>query len=316
MSATDTPALDSLPGAPRESSRRRRPAPQRAGWSGRAFVGLTLALFAVFFGLPLLWLLIAVTKTQGELITSAPFAPGSWAQIGDNLRAVLEFQGGEFTTWLANSAWYAGAALVLTLVVTIPAGYALALTEFRGRKALLVLTLVVMLMPNTALVLPVFLEMNAVGLVGDPLSVILPFSFYPFGVYLTYIYFSTSLPGSLLDAARIDGCSELQVFLRIALPLATPIVALVAFFRFVQNWNNYFLPFVMLPASDTYPAQVGLSSMLSSTTSFNPSAAGSDSVQLPTLALATVISMLPVLVVFLFSQRFLVAGMTAGGTKE
>ena len=71
-----------------------------------------------------------------------------------------------------------------------------------------------MLMPNTALVLPIFLELNAVGLIGNPLAVILPFSFFPFGVYLTYIYFSTSIPRDLLAAARIDGCGEFQVFTR------------------------------------------------------------------------------------------------------
>ncbi|MGH8890223.1 MAG: carbohydrate ABC transporter permease, partial [Acidothermaceae bacterium] len=207
------------------------------------------------------------------------------------------------------------AALVLTLVISIPAGYAMALTKFRGRRTLLVVTLVVMLIPNTALVLPLFLEMNAVGLVNTALAVVLPFSFYPFGVYLAYIYFSSSIPSSLLEAARIDGAGELQVFVRIALPLAMPIIALVGFFNFVQNWNNYFLPFVMLPSSGKYPVQVGLSTLLSSTTAFNPSAAGSGSIELPTLALATVVSVLPVLIIFLFSQRFLVAGLTAGGTK-
>jgi multiple sugar transport system permease protein len=212
--------------------------------------------------------------------------------------------------------YYAVAALVLTLLISIPAGYALALVKFPGRKLLLVLTLVVMLMPNTALVLPVFLEMNAVGLVGHPLAVILPFSFFPFGVYLTFIYFSTSIPANLLEAARLDGCNEFQVFRRVALPLATPVVALVAFFSFVQNWNNYFLPFVMLPLSDRYPIQVGLSTLLSSTPAFNPSSAGAGSVSLSTLALATVFSVLPVLIVFVFSQRFLVTGMTAGGAKE
>jgi multiple sugar transport system permease protein len=173
-----------------------------------------------------------------------------------------------------------------------------------------------MLMPNTALVLPLFLEMNSVGLVGNPWSVILPFSFYPFGVYLTYIYFSTNIPSSLLEAARIDGCGEFDVFFRIALPLATPIVALVGFFSFVQNWNNYFLPFVMLPSSDSYPMQVGLSTLLSSTPAFNPSSAGSESVALPTLGLASIVSVLPVLIIFLFSQRFLVAGLVAGAAKE
>jgi multiple sugar transport system permease protein len=286
------------------------------GWSGRSIIGLMLVVATLFFIVPLVWLLIAATKTEHELAVRSPFAIGSWDTFTSNVRQLFDFQSGAVVRWMRNSAFYSIGALIITLAISVPAGYALALTEFRFRRLLMVTRLVVMLMPNTALVLPVFLEMNKVGLVGQPLSVILPFSFYPFGVYLTYIYFSTSIPRNLLAAARLDGCSEVQVFTRIALPLAAPVVALVAFFSFVQNWNNFFLPFVMLPSSDGYPIQVGLTSLLAATPAFNPSSAGSDSIQLPTLALATIVSILPVLIVFLFSQRFLVAGMTAGGTKE
>lgn len=286
------------------------------GWSGQAVAGVVLTLFVFFFAIPIVWLLLSVTKSAKELTVSNPFSVGSWHDFVSNWNQLFDFQDGAVTTWIANSAVYAVGALVITLIVSIPAGYALALTEFKLRRALLVLTLVVMLIPSTALVLPIFLELNGIGLIGSPLSVILPMSFFPFGVYLTYIYFSTSIPRDLLAAARIDGCTEIQVFTRIALPLGAPIVALVAFFSFVQNWNNFFLPFVMLPSSDGYPVQVGLTSLLAATPAFNPSSAGSDSVQLPTLALATIVSILPVLIVFLFSQRFLVAGMTAGGTKE
>jgi multiple sugar transport system permease protein len=302
--------------ASRGRTTRARGSSRLTGWSGRSIAGLVVLVATLFFIIPLIWLLISVTKTEHELAVRSPFAVGSWDAFTANARQLFGFQSGAVVGWVRNSAFYAVAALVITLAISIPAGYALALTEFRFRRLLMVTTLVVMLMPNTALVLPVFLEMNEVGLVGDPLSVILPFSFYPFGVYLTYIYFSTSIPRSLLAAARLDGCNELQVFTRIALPLAMPVVALVAFFSFVQNWNNYFLPFVMLPSSDSYPMQVGLSTLLSATPAFNPSAAGSGSVQLPALALATIVSMLPVLILFLFSQRFLVAGMTAGGIKE
>ncbi|WP_199828871.1 carbohydrate ABC transporter permease [Streptomyces sp. NRRL B-24085] len=287
-----------------------------SGWSGRSIIGVLLVVFILFFAVPIVWLLLAVTKSSKALVVDHPFSPGSWSAFAANWHQLFDFQDGAVTTWIGNSALYAIGALVITLVVSIPAGYALALTEFKFRQALLVLTLVVMLIPSTALVLPIFLELNSVGLIGSPLSVILPMSFFPFGVYLTYIYFSTSIPRDILAAARIDGCTGFQVFTRVALPLAAPIVALVAFFSFVQNWNNFFLPFVMLPSSDGYPIQVGLTSLLAATPAFNPSSAGSDSVQLPTLALGTIVSILPVLIVFLFSQRFLVAGMTAGGTKE
>jgi multiple sugar transport system permease protein len=290
--------------------------PGVSGWSGRTIVAVVVAIFVLFFLVPIVWLLLATTKSAHSLTVANPFAPGRLKDLATNWHQLFGFQDGAVLTWVGNSALYAVGALVIALVASIPAGYAMALTRFRFRRLLLVLTLVVMLIPNTALVLPIFLELNTVGLIGSPLSVILPMSFFPFGVYLAYIYFSTSIPRDLLAAARIDGCRELQVFTKIALPLAAPIVALVAFFSFVQSWNNFFLPFVMLPSSDGYPIQVGLTSLLASTPAFNPSSAGTQSVQLPTLALATVVSVLPVLIVFLFAQRFLVAGMTAGGTKE
>jgi multiple sugar transport system permease protein len=286
------------------------------GLGGKGLAALVLIAFAFFFGTPIVWLLLATSKSPHQLLTAAPFALGNWDSLVANWNALFAFQQSALLGWLGNSTFYAFSALVIVLLASIPAGYALALTRFRFRRALLVVTLVVMMIPNTALVLPVFLELNAAGLIGNALAVILPFSFFPFGVYLTYIYFSTSIPRDLLSAARIDGCSEIQVFAQIALPLAAPVVGLVAFFSFVQNWNNYFLPFVMLPSSNQYPLQIGLTSLLAATPAFNPSSIGAQTIELPTLALATVISIAPVLIVFLFSQRFLVAGMTAGGTKE
>jgi len=101
----------------------------------------------------------------------------------------------------------------------------------------------------------------------------------------------------------------------VAMPLATPVVALVGFFSFVANWNNYFLPYVMVPGRKA-PVQVGLAEMLSNVPQFNPTNVASTMISLPTLALATIVSVAPVLFIFLFSQRFLVSGMTAGGTKE
>lgn len=284
-------------------------------WLGRATVGVVLVFFSLFFVIPIVWLIIASGKTARDLITTGPFQPGSLQALVDNWNSLASFQDGIIFTWLGNSVFYSLAALAITLLASIPAGYAMALGEFRGRKLLLITTLIVMLIPNTALVLPIFLELSAVKLVGSPLSVILPFSFFPFGVYLTYIYFSTSIPRDLLSAARIDGCSELAVFCRIALPLATPVVALVGFFGFVANWNNYFLPFLTVPGKKA-PIQVGLTELLSNVPAFNPTALGVTSIQLPALALATLLSVLPVLLIFLFSQRFLVGGMTAGGTKE
>jgi multiple sugar transport system permease protein len=292
---------------PTDTIRRRRGLPNPLS-------AIVLTLFVLFFVVPVLWLVLAATKTDEQLVRGGPLSIGSWRGLRANWDALTSFQGNAILLWLRNSALYSFLALVITLCVAIPAGYALAMTEFRGRRVLLVATLIVMLMPNATLVVPLFLEINTVGLVGSMWSIILPYAFYPFGVYLAYIYFGTALPGELLDAARLDGCSEVGVFRRVALPLATPIVALVGFFSFVANWTNYFLPYVMLPSSDQFPVQVGLGTLLSNVPQFNPTA-GTLAIERPVLALATLLAIIPVLVVFLFSQRFLVAGMLAGSTK-
>jgi multiple sugar transport system permease protein len=311
---TDTrvPALDGTAGPPRRVTRR-SPGLSRA--PGQVLAGLLLLVFIVFFILPVVWLLLAATKTDTQLVHGSPLSFGSWHQLRVNWDELTGFQGDAILLWLRNSAVYAFIALAITLAVSIPAGYAMAMMDFRGRRALLVITLVVMLMPATTLVVPLFLEINEVHLVGTLWSVVLPFSFYPFGVYLTYIYFSTALPRDLLAAARIDGCSEFGAFRRVALPLAAPIIALVGFFSFVANWTNYFLPYVMLPQSGQYPVQVGIGLLLTDVPQFNPTAAGG-TVLRPELALATLLAITPVLLVFLFAQRYLVSGLLAGATKE
>ena len=296
-----------------------RSAPAPARWLGRVLVAAVLVFFSVFFVLPLAWLLMAPTKSQTQLTGlngEGPFSFGSFEQLAENWNTLISFQHGIIWTWLGNSVLYSGAALVLTIIVTIPAGYALAMTTFKLRRLVLITTLMVMLIPNTALALPIFLELTAIHLVGTPLAVILPFAFFPFGVYLAYIYFSTTMSRDLLDAARIDGAGEFRVFTKIAMPLATPVIALVGFFNFVGNWNNYFLPFITQPGSRKMPVQVGLAELISSTPVFNPTSVASLTISLPQLAFATLISVAPVFIVFLFSQRFLVSGMTAGATKE
>ena len=281
-----------------------------------AVVAVLVLSLVVFFVLPVVWLLLAPTKTADEVVRDASLAFGSIGNVADAWDHLVAFQDGVVLRWLINSAVYSAGSLVLTLLTSVPAGYALALTDFRGRKLILTTTLVVMIMPSAALVLPIFLELNGLGLIGTAWSVILPFSFFPFGVYLVYIYFATALPRDILDAARVDGCSEWKVFRAIALPLARPVIGLVAFFSFVGNWNNFFLPYLVLPSSDQFPIQVGLNQLLSSTPSFNPVAGAGLDITSPELALAIILAIMPVLVLFGFSQRSLVSGMLAGSTKD
>jgi multiple sugar transport system permease protein len=278
-----------------------------------------LATFAVFFAGPILWLILAPTKSDKALISGSPFSFGSFHHVALAWKHLDAFSSHIYRRWIGNTLYYALTATAITLAVGVPAGYGLAIGRFPGRKLVLSLTLVVMIMPGAALVLPIFLELNAMHLIGRSLSVILPFAFFPFGVYLAYIYYITALPPDLLDAARVDGAGELQTFVRVALPLAKPVLALVFFFSFVADWNNFFLPYVVLADSNQYPITVGLSNLLASTPSFNPSVGGggqSVNIFKPELALATLLAVVPIAIVFVFSQRALVRGLVGGAVKE
>jgi multiple sugar transport system permease protein len=280
---------------------------------------VVLTAFAVFFVAPVLWLLLAPTKSDHALATGGPFSFGSFHQVGLAWKHLDAFSDHIFRAWIGNSLLYAFSATAIVLVTAIPAGYGLAFGDFPGRRVVLSLTLVVMIVPAAALVLPIFLELNSLHLIGSVFSVILPFAFFPFGVYLAYIYYATAVPRDLLDAARADGCGEWLTFRRVALPLAKPIVALVFFFSFVADWNNFFLPYTVLADSSQYPIQVGLSNLLSSTPSFNPAVGGGGqqvNIFRPELALATLLAVVPVAIVFLLSQRALVRGLIGGAVKE
>jgi multiple sugar transport system permease protein len=280
---------------------------------------LILTVFAAFFVVPIVWLILAPTKSDEALVSSGPFAFGSLDNVAQAWEHLDAFSNNIYRAWIGNSLLYALGATAIVLVTGVPAGYGLALSSFPGRRLVLTLTLVVMIMPAATLVLPIFLELNALRLIGSALSVILPFAFFPFGVYLAYIYYSTAVPRELLDAARIDGCGEWSTFRHVALPLAKPVVALVFFFSFVADWNNFFLPYAVLADSAQYPIQVGLSNLLSSTPSFNPATGGGGQqvgIFRPELALATLLAVIPVAIVFLLSQRALVRGLVTGAIKS
>jgi multiple sugar transport system permease protein len=278
-----------------------------------------LAIFAVFFFAPIVWLLLAPTKSDQALVTDPPFGFGSFHNLLRAWHHLDSFSSHLYRRWLENSLVYCTTATVIVLATAIPAGYGLAVGRFPGRRLLLTLTLVVMVMPAATLVLPIFLELNALHLLGGMWSVVLPFAFFPFGVYVAYIYYSTAVPRELLEAARIDGCGEWGVFRHVAMPLAKPVIALVMFFSFVADWNNFFLPYAVLGDSSQFPIQVGLSDLLSSTPSFNPAVGGggqSVNIFRPELALATVLAVVPVALLFMVSQRALVRGLVGGAVKE
>ena len=190
-------------------------------WRPSSILGMMVMIVSsAAFIIPVLWLLIAPTKTRGELTGGdSPLSFGDVSTIGETWSRLMTYNDGQVVRWLINSLGYSLGAVVLTLLMAIPAGYALSMYDFRGRRAVLTATLIAMIIPQAALILPLYLEMVWLGLINTVWSVVLPMALFPFGVYLTYLYYNESLPRSLIEAARLDGASETKIFLLLGLPL-------------------------------------------------------------------------------------------------
>jgi multiple sugar transport system permease protein len=286
------------------------------GYVVRLFI---LLVFAVYFVVPMVWLLIAPSRTPDDLYQNYnPLSFGSINRVVTSWNDIISWQNGEVMLWLGNSVRYALLSLLGSLAVCIPAGYVLAVTRFPGRRLMLWLTLITMILPYSAMVLPTFLELNLVGLVNTQWAVILPAIFFPFGVYLAYVYYGSSLPRELLDAAKVDGCSDLRVFWHIGLPLAKPLLGLLAFISFNANWNNFFGPYVMLNDDTLYNLPVGVANMVSSTSALRPGmhfTPGEIQWVQADAAMLALIMVVPVVIVFLFSMRYVTSGAFTGGVK-
>jgi multiple sugar transport system permease protein len=212
---------------------------------------------------------------------------------------------------------YTVAIVAIACITAVLAGYALAATAIPLKRSLLIITLVAMIIPPVALVLPLFIEISNVQLFDTPAAVILTSSFYPFGVFLAYIYFSTSIPKDIYEAARMDGAGEFATLWRIALPLSKGLFGMLAFFSFSASWVNYFLPYVLLGSAENFTLPVGLGVLFSSTPALNPGNGAQQSViGRPEIALAGLLLAVPILIVFLLSSRLLVRGVLAGSVKS
>jgi len=284
---------------------------------GMFFVNSWLIFFAVISIIPMVWLLLASSKTDPELSSRNPLAFGSLKGYINAWNNLTFFDNGVIGRWVINSILYNSAIVVFATITASLAGFVISASRIRFKKTFLIGTLIMMLIPPVALVIPLFLLMDKVNLIDNPLSVILISSLYPFGAFLSYIYYSTTIPPELYESARLDGCSDWQLYTRIAFPLSGALLGLLAFFAFIGNWANYFMPYVMLYSGENYTLPLGLGFLFSSTPAINPGV-GATSVPIykPEIALAGALIAFPIMVMFLISQKRLIRGMLAGSIKE
>ncbi len=263
-----------------------------------------LTLAAVYFLVPVWWLIVSATKSNTALFNSNGFV-FSGQNLTHNVHDVLTRQDGLFVRWLVNSLLYAGVGGALATLIGVACGYAIAKYDFRGRGLLFGGILAGVLIPSALLTVPLYLLFAKIGLVNTVWAVMIPSVVNPFAVYLGRVYASAAMPDELMEAARIDGAGEIRIFFSIALRLMSPALVTVFLFTFVSIWNNFFLPLIMLSNQNLYPVTLGIFNWYTATREANYNI----------VITGSLLSVIPLVVAFLSLQRFWRAGLTAGSVK-
>ena len=265
----------------------------------KIFVVIVLALLAVFFIFPLYWILTGSLKDAITINARTP----QWFPLEPTLDNYVRLFKQPAIQWLLNTIIIAVAAMALTCITAALAGYALAKKRFWGQTVLFSLLVCAMALPKQVIVIPLLQEMSALGLNNNLLAVILPTVGWPFGIFLMK-QFSETIPTEMLEAARIDGASEVRTFVSIVFPMVKPGVGALAIFTFVNTWNDYFLQLIMLQKREVLTISTGIARLQGEVSSdFGLIMAGA--------ALAAV----PIVAVFLMFQKYFTQGITMGAVK-
>ena len=309
MSSTDLrPAVSPLPEAsPAAPVRRRPPAPPlRRARPGRhprrgltIAVGAALALGALITAFPLIWMLLSSVKPQSE---SIDYPPTLFAQEPTFEYYVQLFTELDFGRYLVNTLIVVAIGAVGLLFMAM-AGYAFAKYDFRGKGGLFFLVLATMMIPVQVTMIPTYLILNGFKLTNTLVGIALPTLVSGFGIFL-FRQFMATIPTELLEAARLDGAGEFRTFLMIVLPMSKPILAVQAVLAFIAGWNSFLWPLIIASDQNLYTLSVGLA-LLNQQLAVNPSLQ---------MAAASVM-VVPILIIFIVFQRYVVQGFALSGLK-
>ena len=307
---TQLPVL-SAPPAPQELARQdKKPTVhgegERPSRGARALAWIVMAVTTLYFLVPVYWLIVASTKSTSDLFSTPGFLFADFNLL-QNLSDLSTYNDGIFWRWMGNSLIYSGIGSVLMTFICLISGYALAMYRFKGRSIVLAAVLGSMLIPQTVLAQPTYLFLVEIGLNDTLWGVLIPSLAYPFGVLLAFVYAQSSVPQELLEAARLDGASEWRAFFSIALKLLSPGGVTIMLFAFIGSWNNFMLPLLVISDARLMPVTVGLSGW---------SQAAITIPGLQTLVVVgALVSIIPIVVVFVSLQRFWRSGLAAGGVR-
>jgi multiple sugar transport system permease protein len=250
---------------------------------------------------PFYFMFVFATHSKTEIFTlPPPLWPGT--AFFENLKILTEKI--HFWKSLGWSLYIALASTALTLIFCSMGGYAFAMFEFKYKKPLFLLVMGTMLIPSFLGMIPTFMIMDALGWIDQPHALFIPGAASAFGIFLMRQFVLTSIPRELIEAARMDGCSELGIYARIVLPLLQPALGTLGLITFIASWNNFIGPLVVMRSPEMYTLPLALRSMQSPVdTEWGALMAGS--------AIATI----PLLILFAFSSKRLIEGLTSGAVK-
>ncbi len=270
---------------------------RKLGTAGYYVVSILLAVIAL---IPFLWMISTSLKSRGALMS----IPIEWIPAEPTLDAYTEvFSRFPFLRTIGNSLLISVSYTLITLICASMAAFAFAKLRFRGSSAILSVYIATMMIPTQVTMIPLFVVMNRLGLIDSYASVILPSMFKPFAVFLLVQQMRT-IPNDYIDAARIDGAGLFQTYRKVALPLCIPTLATLAVTTFMESWNDYLWPLLMLTDRNKMTLPIALSTLNGQyNTEYNVLMAGS------------LISMIPIIIIYIAAQKQFKSGLMAGGIK-
>jgi ABC-type glycerol-3-phosphate transport system permease component len=275
--------------------------PSLAGWRGPLFLGGVAALL-FFTAFPFAWMIATAFKAPREIFVSPPTFFPHELTLANLARLFAETR---FATYLANSATVASGTVLLTLAIATPGAYGLTRFRFRGRETISATILFTYMFAPIMIIIPFYVLMRTLGLANTRLGLVLAYTAFclPFALWLLRTFFQ-AIPLELEEAAMTDGASRLQSVLHVVLPLALPGVVATGIFTFILAWNDYIFARVLISADELKTMPVGIADL------YNASV-----VDWGMIMSAGMLVLLPVLAVFVFIQRYMVAGWGTGGVK-
>lgn len=266
----------------------------------KPFTYITLSLLSIVYIFPVFWVVVSSFKGKNELYKWPPsIFPSNFTF--ENYE--IAFKAGKFGLLFMNSLFVTIVSTLLLLLINSMAGYALAKYRFRGDTFILIAFISTLMIPLEVIMIPIFKVISKLGLYNSLWGIIIPPAATPTGVFLMRQYLLT-IPNELLEAARIDGAGEWKIYWRIVLPIAQPIMAVLAIFSFMWRWDDFLWPLIVISDPNKYTVQLAISNFI-----------GQYDVDWGSLLAMTVVTMVPVLAVFLMFQKHFVQGMATTGMK-